>query len=558
MQTLSRTSLFQRVTLTLSFLAISTLALAQPKSDEPRKDKIDWNQPIAVASIASIDRVLDDVDYMFSTIDKPEYPAMIKGFLAQYRNLDGIDKTKPLGAFVFLKEGISPQPEVVGFIPIKDLDALKTTLEEVGILLNPVPDQENRYTVALPQFSLHLKMAHDYAFVQIKSEALDRDFYNPDVFTKPLAENYDIAASLLLKNVPEPMRMMAVDLASARIDDQLQKKESETDLQFESRKATTMMIFKQFQSIAKEGAALTLGYELSREKKQILLHFGIEAKPGTDLTKQLEALSQKASQYSYLNAADSDVLGYTIVPLHKDIEQKMLLDVIEQSKTNVPPVFFGSEANPGPAAKIFKSAESTVKSGKLDAHIKLVQNGDEKLALIGALKLQEAASFREGLQEFFDLISQAEDTKGIKANVAEVEGVVIHQISPDDVKNNARDIFGENPVIFLGCSDTECWVAMGQPSSLELLSASISAAAKQGKQTKPGSPFLFSLKFASILPLASQKNKDPEFVESAKVAFATGGDLVTFSPKITASQFSLNLELGEGFIRLFSLAIANR
>ena len=87
MQTLSRTSLFQRVTLTLSFLAISTLALAQPKSDEPRKDKIDWNQPIAVASIASIDRVLDDVDYMFSAIDKPEYPAMIKGFLAQYRTM---------------------------------------------------------------------------------------------------------------------------------------------------------------------------------------------------------------------------------------------------------------------------------------------------------------------------------------------------------------------------------------------------------------------------------------------------------------------------------------
>ncbi|WP_145102647.1 hypothetical protein [Gimesia panareensis] len=558
MQTQLMPSLFKRVTLTLSFLTFSTLALAQSKTDEPRKEQIDWNKPIAVASIASIDRVLDDIDYMFATIDKPEYPAMIKGFLAQYRNLEGIDKTRPLGAFVFLKEGISPQPEVVGYIPIKDLDALKQTLDEVGFFLNPVPDTKDRFTVALPNFSLHLKLAHDYAFVQIKSEALDRDFYNPDEFTRPLAEKYDIAASLLLKNVPEPMRMMAVDLASARIDQQLQQKPGESDIQFQSRKATTMLIFKQFQSVANDGAALTLGYELSKQNKKILLHFGIEAKPETDLTKQLEELSRKASQYSYLNAADSDVLGYTVFPLNKDIEQKMLLDVIEKSKADVPPVFLGTADNPGPAAKILKSAESTVRSGKLDAHVKLVQNGAEKLALIGALKLTDAASFKAGLQEFFDLMAQAEDTEGIKANVTEVEGVAIHQISPNGVKQNARDIFGENPVIFLGCSDDECWIAMGEPSCLELLQASITAAGKEGKQLKPGSPFLFSLKFTSVLPLAEQKNKDPEFVESAKVAFATGGDLMTFYPKITSNQVSLNLELGEGFIRLISLAIANR
>lgn len=550
-------SLFKRVTFTLSFLALCTFALAQSNTDAPRKQQIDWNKPIAVASIASIDRVLDDIDYMFATIDKPEYPAMIKGFLAQYRNLEGIDKTRPLGVFVFLKEGISPQPEIVGYIPIKDLDALKQTLEEVGLFLNPVEDKENRYTLALPAFSLHLKLAHDYAFVQIKSEALDRDFYNPDEFTSALAEKYDIAASLLLKNIPQPMRMMAVDLASARIDQELQQKPGESELQFESRKATTMMIFKQFQSIANDGSALTFGYELSKLNKKILLHFGIEAKPGSNLTKQLEELSQKASQYSYLNAADSDVLGYTILPLHKDIEQKMFLDVIEQSKAKVPPVFLGTEDNPGPAAKILKSAESTVRSGKLDAHIKLVQNGEAQLALIGALKLTDAVSFKEGLKDFFDLAGQAEDSKNIKANVAEVEGIAIHQITPDNVKNNARDIFGENPVIFIACSNEECWIAMGEASCLEALKTSISTAGKADKQMKPGAPFLFSLKFASILPLAQQKNQDPEFVESTKVAFATGGDLVTIYPKITSNQVSLNLELGEGFIRLFSLAVAS-
>tara|TARA_R110000850_G_scaffold77904_11_gene168639 strand:- start:8642 stop:10318 length:1677 start_codon:yes stop_codon:yes gene_type:complete len=550
-------SFLKRLTLTVCVLSLGSLALAQTNT-ESRKEKVDWNKPIAVATIASIDRVLDDIDYIFSTVDKPEYPAMIKGFLAQYRNLAGLDKTKSLGTFVFLNEGIAPQAVVVGFIPVKSLDELTQTLGEVGFLLNPVEGKEDRYTLALPTFTVHIKMAHGYAFLHIKSESLDREFYNPDEFTSALAKEYDIAGSLFLSNVPQPMRMMAVDLARARADEQLPQKPGEDDLKYKGRKETTLLMLKQFEQVAEDGNQLTIGYNLSKEKKNIQLHLGVKAQPGTPLSKEFEQLSKTSSQYSYLQADSAEMLGYTILPLRKEVEQKMILDLIEKSTRNIPPILLGDDANPGPVAKILDSLKATVGSGKLDGHIQMQQVGEKKVALLGAVKLSNGAQFQQGLQEFFDLTKQADDTKGVEGNVAEVEGIAIHKITPDNLKEDTKKLFGQNPVIYIGCSQDECWVAMGETESLELLKKSISTGNSHAQDRKQGTAFLLSFKLAAMIPLAEENAKNPDFIESAKVAFASGGDLMTIYPKITADQASLNLEFGEGFIRLISLAIANR
>ncbi|QDT94577.1 hypothetical protein [Gimesia aquarii] len=559
MQTIIFNSYLKRSILTLCVLVTGTFACLQSSSaEEPRKAKLDWNKPIAVASIASIDRVLEDIDYLFGTVDKPEYPAMIKGFLAQYRDLEGLDKTKPLGVFVFLNEGVSPQPTVVGFVPIKNLDELTATLDEVGFVLAPVEGSKDRYTLALPNFSVHLKMAHGYAFFQLKSEALDRDFYNPDDYTRALAKEYDIAGSLLLSNVPEPMRMMAVDLLNAKMDESLPRKPGENDIQYRGRKETTLFLLKQFEMIAQDGDNLTIGYTLSKDKKQILLNMGVDAKPGSKLSNELKALSQASSQYSYLNAKSADFLGYSLLPLRKDVEQKTILDLLEQSQVNIPPVLLGDESNPGPVYKIMESVKATIRSGKLDSQIQMLQTSKEKPALIASVKLSEGDVFKKGVQDFFELIAQAEDTNGMEGNVAEVEGVTIHKVAPKDLKKNAKDFFGENPVIFIGCGPDECWLAMGEEESLDLLKKNISDRKNHSGDKKPGASFLLSLKFASIIPLVEDTAKNREFIESAKVAFAPGGDLMTFYPKITANRASLNLELGEGFIRLISLAIANR
>lgn len=558
MPTVNSISYLKRFSFTLCVLAMGVLFFAPSASAaEPRKGNVDWNQPIAVASIASIDRVLEDIDYLFETTDKPEYPAMIKGFLAQYRNLEGLDKSKPLGVFVFLEKGISPQPVVVGFVPIKDLDELTETLGEVGFQLSAVDGKKDRYQLALPNFSLHLKMAHGYAFVQLKSEALDREFYNPDNYTKALAAKYDIAGSLLLQNVPEPMRMMAVDLARAKIDEELDRKPAESDVQYLTRKKTSLSLLNQFELVANDGKDLTVGYSLSKEKKQILVQLGVNAKPGTQLEAELNKLSQSTSQYSYLTKDSSDYLGYVALPLYESVVQEAI-KFLNQPQPNIPPILIGDEANPGPVGKILNSAKATLRTGKIDGHIQMLSTSKGKQALIAALKISDGDQLKEGQLELFEMMKQSEDSPKIEENVSEINGVTIHKIIPKTLNQNAKDLFGENAVIFIGCSSDEFWWAIGGEASLDQLKKAISDKKSSSSRRKSGSVFLISIKMKPLISLTEKSAKNQDFIKSAKVAFASGGDLMTFYPKITGNQASLNLELGEGFVRLISLAIANR
>lgn|GEM_PF-2032335 len=558
MYRISPSSYIKRFTFTVCFLALGSLVFAQANSATPRKEKMDWNKPIAVASIASIDRVMADIDYLFDSVKKPEYPAMLKGFLAQYRNLEGLDKTKPLGVFVFLNEGISPQPTVIGFVPVKDLDELTQTLGEVGFALEPVEGKENRYTIALPSFSLHLKMAHGYAFIQLTSEALDRDFYNPDDYTSVLAKEYDIAGSLLLDNVPEPMRLMAVDLVSAKIDEELPRKPGENDIEYVSRKETALFLLKQFEIVAKDGDHLTLGYSLSQKDKQIRIQLGVTAKPGSQLGTELKQLSGASSRYSYLNKDSSDYLGYGILPLPEDSAQKLILDLLEKPPADIPPVLLGDKTNPGCVGKMLEAVKATVRTGKLDGHLQMLETKSGKPALIAALKIAEGDLLDEGQQELFELMKQAEESQDIEANVAEFEGVKIHRITPKNLEKNAKNLFGEKPVIYIGCSSDEYWWTVGEAESLEQLKQAISANKNPSRQRTSGSVFLVSVKMGPLMSITPKTAKNKDFMESAKVAFASGGDLLTIYPKITANQASLNLELGEGFVRLLSLAIVNR
>lgn len=553
-------SRLKQFTLTVCFLFVGTIVFAQADVDPTtRKEKMDWNQPVAIASIASINRVLEDIDYLFATVEQPAYPAMIKGFLAQYRDLEGLDRTKPLGVLVFLNEGISPQPTPVGFVPVKDLDALTQTLDEVGFILAPVDGKENRYTLALPTFSVHIKMAHGYAFFHLKEEALDRDFINPNDYAGSLAKKYDIAGSLLLKNVPKQMRLMAVDLARAKMDEKMEREPGEEEVRFQSRIQTMQFMHRQFEMIMQDGDNLTVGYSLSKQEKEISLFVGVKANPGSQLEKELKSAANVTSAYSYLDSNSSDYLTYFLIPLPKKLVQEKVLALLEEPPADIPPILLGDKENPGPVAKMLESVKATIRSGKLDGQVQLQPTKSGKQAFIASLKIAEAERMQEGQQELMELLMQAEDTEGMEANVAEFDGVKVHKITPlKELKQNTKELFGENPVVFIGCGDKEYWWALGQEDALDLLKQAITKNKELSSKTKPGSVMLVSFKMATLIALGKETAKNKDFVESAEVAFASGGDLFTFYPKISADEASLNLTMGEGFVRLIALAIVNR
>lgn len=59
-------------------------------------------EPVAVAYLSSVDGVLDDIDYVVTAGDQPQLSQVVKGVIANLNNLEGIDRTQPIGLYAFL------------------------------------------------------------------------------------------------------------------------------------------------------------------------------------------------------------------------------------------------------------------------------------------------------------------------------------------------------------------------------------------------------------------------------------------------------------------------
>ena len=176
------------------------------KKTTKKKAATKAEQPIAVLTAASANRLLNDVERTFKAADKPEIYETIKGFLGNFDDLKGMDRDKPFGLIVYLEAGIPPGCLTpIGFVPVKSMPDLLKTIANGPFKTKPVPDQEGVHEVTGTNGgdSLYIKAKGDYAFVSNKMDVLDRAFPDPARLTRALASRYDVSFTVNLQHCRE-------------------------------------------------------------------------------------------------------------------------------------------------------------------------------------------------------------------------------------------------------------------------------------------------------------------------------------------------------------------
>ena len=110
---------------------LSLLTVALMLSGAPRLSADD--KPVAVVSIASYETFQKDLKFVGDLAGAPDLDKSIDGIVAlmtQGKGLKGLDKTRPLGAAIFL-EGQSPRG--FAFLPITDLKGFLSLFPQLGV-----------------------------------------------------------------------------------------------------------------------------------------------------------------------------------------------------------------------------------------------------------------------------------------------------------------------------------------------------------------------------------------------------------------------------------------
>jgi hypothetical protein len=555
------------VLLTMVCLGTSGTTFAQEADDTETAPA----HPVVTVCVASVDRIMDNVGYVFGEAERPEVMDLIGAGLANVRDLKGLDRTKPGGLMIFVSEGLVPLPIPVGFIPVEDIGELTQTLQSIGSQLKAVPGEENHYEL-IPRRgpTSFVNLQNGYAFIGQNEESVYRTFASPEEFAGPLASRYDICASANLRKTPKAVRDLLLLTVKNSAQASMQRRDDEPEAVYNLRRSQSEGNLRFVEYLLKDGEELTIGLKIDQAQKHAAAEVVVKATPNSAFSKEL---AEGIAKPSYFAAAIDDNVpaSLSISVMVAKHDRKTMLDLFnlgeQESNRGLAglPRDTAVEDIPGQQTTrdLFEALRATIKEGHLDGFVQFFGEPGEKFVLVGGLRIMNAAAFGSGLSNVLEQASRTNADMSVELGVDSYGDIVFHRLVGK--QQNARDkrTFGENSALYFGTDNQALWFTVGGDDAIPTLRAAIDrvAAGKDaGPQRGELAPFQLIVNLSEWIHLNQSDRDEPgRFAALALQAFEqNGSDVLRVDARALKNGFRFRIQAENGFLRLLGLAIASR
>lgn len=535
--------------------------------------------PVGVLNIASVDRVTEDVHFVFDSVGRDDMKDVVDSLLNNLGNLDGMDRSKPFGVMLFLKPGLVPQPIPVAYLPVTDIAALTKTLELGPVTTKKLAD--DRYEIVGRRRSFYARLVGGYAFASADEEILDREFPLPGEAFGALTTRYDVAIEVRPENIPPGMRELFLSVVRTRTQSQLQQRDNEPDAAYALRKSQGMNNLRLVEAFLKETESIRLGLDTSPANRKAVLELVIDAIPGTSYLETLQGLAEEPSLFAPI--LDDDVsLSVSINSRLDDASkaaQKELLNFGELraaqiltrldqgdglgSSENETGNDVGDFADPIAMAlsrRIFEPLKAVVDSGNLDGFVQFRGNPESKFVVIAGLEVPGASGMEGAVREFIDRVrngsSEAASSFNVEYGVGDAGGVNLHRVTGREVREQEKNFYGEEFGLYFGFDSNTIWFAVGGPQAVTELDGVVTRVkeATAGDRIRSDVPIKLVLTANRWIGLDQNERN----LELAKEAFEEVPDKLRIDFRPTEKGGRLRIEVEEGFIRLLGLGVSRR
>lgn len=481
-------------------------------------------EPLAVMSIQSVDGVLNRLRYLGKLAGQDDVIDQVDGILkAQLGDGGfkgaGIDDQKPLGAVVLMPSG-GLTPGVIGLIPITSEKDFVGTLERFNITLEN-GEGGTRYLQTPDGQKLYVKFADGYALASNDASALGR-LANPAAALERVARASFVAAQVNLNVIPNGFKDLAVMQIDQQLDKEKNKREGESEAEFQGRQAGMKLARNAFVSLIKDSSTISLHADVNPTQHRFHVDLDLAAKSGTTLATQMNAFGQARSKFAGMgsNAAASFCFQ---LPLPKEIRDgfgqlvdKVFQEALDKEKSIVKKAV---------AEKVFKVLEPTLKADTIDVAVAMPGPLDDgKFGLVFAMQVKDGKTIEQLVKDFINEAPE-KDRKNVQLDLPGVGEVKLHKITPDEKPDQtAERVFGGNDV-WVAFRNDAVFAALGKHGGEQIKRAVGSLNQPTSGPTPP------MLAQARLKGLATLEQDNPERVgKAAKDAFAESGqDVVQLS-----------------------------
>ena len=549
---------WQRV---LALLVVGLIAMGVPAVSRAQDNDADKpkarpaSQPLVIFNVASVDRLIGDVRYLFEASGQPQINEMIDKGLVGANNLKGLQRTKPMGAMLFLAPGLPPTPFLVSYVPVANIEELIQTIGGGGnTVLRRVEGETDRFELVgqdgNPQ---QIVLRGGYAFISQDAENLDQAFLDPAKLTKGLSARHDLAITLRLNTVPEVIKTTLLGTLRAQFNANMQQRDDEEDGPYKLRRNNEGNTLEFLELLIAEGDRVTIGINASKENKNAILEILFEAKASGKWAKALKKIDSRPSYFAPLideKAPLSFSLSWKMDKREQDNTTDFLRILEPQITAQLEPV--------APAVhNLFAALNKTAITGHADAFFQYKVVPPERMALFGGLKVEEGKQLSAAVRSILSELQRNPEVAEMELDIDSHKGVSFHRLGSraQAVSPANQRIYGGTPSVYVGTGPNVVWFSLGDSGSLDAAKEAIdklaTARAKVGNRQR-GAPFQFVF---NMTPWIDKLDADRPFTRLVRQAFQGGKDRLQVDVRPSDNGMRMQLKVEEGFLKLLGTAI---
>ncbi|MEW4487887.1 hypothetical protein AB1L42_07370 [Thalassoglobus sp. JC818] len=541
-----------------SALIVMTVRVSEAQTTETEEEDYGPRLPFAMVTIRSLDQSLVNIGEMFEASGRPDMTEMIEEFLTDRAgNLDGIDRTRPVGVMFFLDDSLPPRPTPVAYIPIDDLDAFVKTAALGPLKPERVEGEEGRFKLGGGRRALNMVIQDDYAFATPNEYLLEDEMPHPLDHVSGFASRYDASVSLQLRNISPIIRNVFLATFQTSAQAELQQRDDETAAAHKIRKANGQSGLEFLTQLLRDGEQVTLGLQANPEEQTAALELLFDATPDSEFAKFMTNIGGRKSSFEGLYSELHPLTLSVSWMLDRREREAMsgLVDAMDIGfKENLPETVHPS------VERLAQSLRATIEQEHLNGILQFVPLEDRKFVLLGALKLVGSNSFGEALREVLSEVESNDAIDTIELDAHEHQSVVLHRLQGSNSSGEDRRIYGGDPSVYLGTGNGVLWFGLGGDEVTYELDFAIDQFLASSAATIGGSTAPFQLVFRMLpwLDLPPQENADPLQRELTDEAMSDGGDAVRIEIRPTENGARARMQFENGFVRLLGLFLATK
>jgi hypothetical protein len=384
-----------------------------------------------------------------------------------------------------------------------------------------------------------------------------------------LTGDYDIAVKVMVQNVPDMYRQIAITQMQSGLEEGLEQEDDETDEAFALRKQIANQQMQQMVQLINESDEITLGWNVDGDQGNTHLDLIYTVVPGSELARLAAMAGESKTRFAGFvddETAVSVIAAQTNPPEAIAAQKDQVTQTIAQFRAQIAKEIENSDDVPNEEARevlkeaagsILDSFETTLLSGTLDVGLGVKMDPDA-FTLVGGGHLLEAAKIEASLKKLAALIENEPDAPTFDFDAETYQGVRMHHVTipiPAD-EEDAQKLFGDSLEVTIGASDDSLYLAAGREHLAALKSAIADSAAAGPKAVKP---FEVVASMESIMKVAAAFDDGPgqpmlETVAETLALNSEGATHIRLTGENITNGQKIRFEIEAGVLEAFGKA----